>query len=141
MQAAKREPSVLLVAGSRGFQAWEQGYINGFIERGISSLDLVKPFTVLHGGAPGIDRMAGKWAESRLIPVEVMPAQWDLFGKSAGYKRNAEMVDRADCVIIIWDGQSKGTRHTMKLTIDAELPFVLISRDATDSRYWAPRFL
>ena len=45
-------------------------------------------------------------------------ANWDKYGKSAGYKRNAEMVnqlDKNDIAFIFWDGKSKGTKHTIDL--------------------------
>ena len=38
-------------------------------------------------------------------------ADWDQFGKSAGYKRNIQMAEHADALIAIWDGKSKGTMH------------------------------
>lgn len=137
----------LLVAGSRTFQRWPQGFVDGTIERAIESMDFVKPYVLIHGGARGVDLMAGRWAASRSIDCEVFPAQWDLFGKSAGYRRNAEMVDAADAVIVIWDGQSKGTRHTMNLAMDANsrksfgLPFVFVSVDAEDVNYWEDRYV
>jgi hypothetical protein len=44
-----------------------------------------------------------------------MPANWDEFGKSAGYIRNAEMAKYADACVIFWDGISKGTKHMINL--------------------------
>lgn len=45
------------------------------------------------------------------------PAEWDKYGKSAGYRRNVDMVDRCDYCLILWDGQSKGTKHDIDLCI------------------------
>ena len=67
---------------------------------------------VVCGGARGVDDLGRKWAgNGNRIPVKLFPAKWDLFGKSAGYKRNAEMANYADALIAVWDGESRGTKH------------------------------
>ena len=43
------------------------------------------------------------------------PADWDKYGKAAGYKRNDEMARNADALIAFWDGKSRGTRHMIDL--------------------------
>lgn len=73
------------------------------------------PDLVVSGGARGIDRLADAWATARGYVSLVMPADWDRHGKSAGYKRNQEMVERTDRVIAIWDGRSPGTKHTIDI--------------------------
>ena len=35
---------------------------------------------------------------------------WNVYGKSAGYRRNVEMGLYGDALIAFWDGFSKGTR-------------------------------
>jgi hypothetical protein len=49
--------------------------------------------TVLHGGAPGADRIAGRWAMHRRITGATYPADWDQHGKGAGPIRNQRMLD------------------------------------------------
>lgn len=46
---------------------------------------------------------------------------WDKYGKSAGYRRNKEMVDIASAAICFWDGKSKGTKHTIDLCKEKEI--------------------
>lgn len=65
--------------------------------------------TVISGGARGADRLGEQWARRHGIPVEVFPADWDKHGKSAGYIRNKEMADKAEALIALWDGESRGT--------------------------------
>lgn len=72
-------------------------------------------YTLLSGGAMGVDTFAERYANHNNIPIEVMKAQWDVYGKSAGFKRNAQMVEKADSALIFWDGVSKGTKHTIDL--------------------------
>ena len=73
------------------------------------------PTVVLSGTARGVDRLGEQWADLWEIPVERYPAQWDVFGRSAGYRRNAEMAANAEALIAVWDGESAGTRHMIDI--------------------------
>ncbi len=42
-------------------------------------------------------------------------AEWDKYGKSAGFIRNELIWEYSDCGIAFWDGISKGTQHSFKL--------------------------
>ena len=44
-----------------------------------------------------------------------MPADWNKYGKRAGYLRNADMAKEAHALIAFWDGKSKGTNHMIQL--------------------------
>lgn len=69
---------------------------------------------ILHGGARGVDRIAGQYAATRNYPVTEFPADWEKYGRSAGPIRNREMVNQADALLAIWDGASPGTRNMIK---------------------------
>ncbi len=71
--------------------------------------------TVICGGAKGVDLLGEKWAKQHNILIEYYLANWNKFGKKAGYLRNEEMAKNADSLIAIWDGISKGTEHMIKL--------------------------
>ena len=43
-----------------------------------------------------------------------MRPQYDRYKRAAPLKRNEQMVDLADEVLVIWDGKSKGTAHTIR---------------------------
>ena len=73
-----------------------------------SGIDITQ---VVCGCANGVDAIGAAWAEDNGIPVIEFPALWDLYGKSAGYKRNVEMAHYSDSLIAIWDGRSTGTKH------------------------------
>ena len=66
---------------------------------------------VVSGGAQGVDTLGEVWAEKHDIPVKQFLAEWDVYGRSAGYRRNEEMGDYADVLLAIWDGKSRGTKH------------------------------
>lgn len=80
---------------------------------------------VVSGTASGVDRLGEQWAQARNIPIKRFPANWQEDGRSAGYKRNVKMVEYVKesrgAVVTIWDGQSKGTSHTIDLAKEAGL--------------------
>ena len=64
-------------------------------------------FIIIQGLACGVDIIAKEWANKHNLGTWDFPAEWDKYGKSAGYRRNVDMVDRCDYCLILWDGQSK----------------------------------
>ena len=70
---------------------------------------------VVSGMARGVDSLAIDFANLNRIPVHKFPADWNKYGKSAGYIRNQQMAEFADALIAIWDGQSKGTKHMIDI--------------------------
>jgi len=77
---------------------------------------------VVSGTAQGVDQLGERWAREHNTPIKSFPPDWKNFGKSAGFKRNQEMVDYADQAIILHDGESKGAAHTYKLCLDKGIP-------------------
>ena len=59
-----------------------------------------------------IDSLAEQYADKHRISKLILRPRYDLYGKAAPIIRNQQMVDMADEILIIWDGQSKGTRAT-----------------------------
>lgn len=66
---------------------------------------------VVSGTASGADRLGEEYAEEQGLPLTKMPADWDKHGKAAGPKRNREMAEHADCAVILWDGESRGSKN------------------------------
>lgn len=100
----------LIVAGSRSIQdtelVWQR--INDFL-----STNKVAEF--VNGGCPtGPDDDAKCYAEYHSIPTTFFKADWSNHGKAAGPIRNRQMAEYADHLLLIWDGQSKGS-FNMKL--------------------------
>lgn len=96
-------------------------------------LNCDSPMTIVHGDCPrGADRMAREWCEQwPAISEERHPADWDTYGKSAGYRRNSEMVSLgADlCIAFVVPGKSKGTQHTIDLARKAGIPVEEVFQD------------
>ncbi len=74
-----------------------------------------KEVEIVSGTAAGADTLGERYAQEKGYEVKKFPAQWDLYGKSAGYKRNQQMAEYADGLIAFWDGKSKGTKHMIDL--------------------------
>lgn len=70
---------------------------------------------VVSGTAFGVDRLGEMWAVRNNKKIAYFPANWDKYGKKAGYMRNAEMANYADALIAIWDGKSRGTKMMIDL--------------------------
>ena len=70
--------------------------------------------TIISGGAGGIDCLAEKYADSHRLSKYIIRPRYDLYGRFAPLKRNEEMVNIADAVLIVWDGHSNGTKHTLR---------------------------
>ncbi len=69
---------------------------------------------IISGGANGVDSMAENYADKHRISKLIIRPRYDLYGKGAPLKRNENMVDLADDVLVIWDGVSKGTKYTIE---------------------------
>ena len=70
---------------------------------------------VISGGARGVDTLGEAWARTHHIPVRRFPADWQRYGKSAGFRRNEAMAHVADALIAVWDGSSPGTCHMIAM--------------------------
>lgn len=76
---------------------------------------------VICGMAKGADHLGELWANFMKIPVDKFPADWNKYGKSAGYKRNVQMAENADALIALWDGESRGTKHMIEIALEKNL--------------------
>ena len=82
--------------------------------------------TVLSGHADGVDRLGERWALSRNIPVELYPADWKTHGRVAGLVRNIEMACRAQALVAVWDGESNGTKHMIRVAEKYDLKIFVV---------------
>lgn len=100
----------LAVVGSRSFNDY------AFLEEQLKSFS---PKEIVTGGARGADTQAAIYAVRNKIKLTVFPANWSLYGRSAGFRRNAEIVQYCDELVAFWDGKSPGTKHTLDLAASA----------------------
>lgn len=102
----------VIIAGSRDFEEWSKSRLFKFLDAYHKKHTIT---TVVCGMARGVDLYDKDWAKTRHIEVIEMPAEWDKYGKSAGYRRNTDMAEISDALIAIWDGVSKGTVHMINI--------------------------
>lgn len=97
----------LIVAGGRDFDNYAG------LERSLDYLlkNVIDDVQIVCGMAKGADRLGERYAKEHGYEVRYFPADWDMDGKSAGFKRNVRMAENADALVAFWDGQSKGTKH------------------------------
>lgn len=99
----------LIVAGGRDFVNTNRMIEE--LQKLVNSGNIPDCPELVCGMARGADMLAySLWANNRM-PIHNFPANWDKYGKSAGYRRNQEMGEFADAAVCFWDGESKGTKH------------------------------
>ena len=82
--------------------------------------------TIISGGARGIDKLAEKYADEHNIQKIIIKPCYEIYGRAAPIKRNYEMVNICDCVLVIWDGKSKGTRSVIEYAKQLGKPLIWI---------------
>jgi hypothetical protein len=75
---------------------------------------------VLSGMADGVDAIAYYWALRKGFTPEEWPCPKGL-GRKGGPKRNKEMTDNADALILIWNGKSPGSRSMKRIAAEKKL--------------------
>lgn len=91
---------------------------------------------IIHGAARGADSIAGRIAEELGLTVTPMPADWDTYGKRAGFIRNSAMLDlEPDLVLAFQRARSKGTQHTVDEARRRGIP-VELRRDRPYCELW-----
>jgi hypothetical protein len=117
----------VIIAGSRGFSDFPLLY-----SKCEEILANIKEAEIVSGTARGADKLGEHYASLKGYSVSQFPADWDKHGKSAGYIRNKEMADYADCLIAFWDGESRGTKHMIDLAREKNLSVHIIKTKNDD---------
>ena len=92
------------------------------------TLNRIKPDVVIQGDCRGPDLFAKEWALAQGVPVKSYPADWKTHGRSAGFKRNQQMLDegKPDLVIGFWDGISRGTEMMLQIARRAGVKVITV---------------
>jgi hypothetical protein len=126
METSENNFVYVLIAGGREFRDtdWMRRQIEAIVLRSQGST-----VRIIHGGARGADRLAGECALSAGLEVGVFGADWDRYGKSAGYRRNERMARflvrkrqaGAHVEVVLFPG-GKGTEHMRNIAKRSSLP-------------------
>lgn len=104
----------IIIAGGRDFNNYEllKNKCNGIIK--FLNPDNIE---IISGAAKGADSLGAQYAKENNYKLISMPANWNLFGKQAGYLRNIEMAKKAiendGVLILFWDKISRGSKHML----------------------------
>lgn len=101
-------------------------------------------FLIIHGGAHGVDSLAGSLAEELGCQARAYPAQWDVYGRGAGPIRNREMLDKNPEVVQVLAfhddvvGKSKGTLHMCRYARQKNVPVTVYRSDGSFFQFVMP---
>ena len=83
--------------------------------------------TIIQGEAKGADKLGKMFAQARSCQLESYPADWDRYGKSAGYIRNTQMLKEGKPDLVIAFPGGKGTKMMVDIAIKAGVQVVLVN--------------
>lgn len=93
---------IVAISGSRGLTVDMTEYIPAETTK------------LITGGAKGIDACAEAFAREHDIELEIIrPDYKKYYPKAAPLMRNKTIVEKADVLVAIWDGKSRGTKYTI----------------------------
>ena len=115
----------VIIAGTRDFNDYD------FLKKNVDYfLQGINPnneeIEIVSGNARGADKLGERYAKEHNLPVKLFPANWDKYGKRAGYLRNQEMANYADVLIAFWDEKSKGTKHMIDIAKKQGLTVIVV---------------
>lgn len=102
----------VIVAGCRNYCNYKEA--QKYIDLCISNIRKEYTIVIVSGGATGADSLGERYALNNGLKIERYPADWEKYGRSAGPKRNKEMVEICDYVICFWDKKSNGTKSLIQ---------------------------
>lgn len=113
----------VIIAGSRGFTNYDllSDKSSKIISEILRNNYDISDIEIVSGTARGADELGEQFAEVEGYHTVKFPANWNLFGKRAGYIRNTEMAqyavndDSYGVLIAFWDEMSKGTKHMIDI--------------------------
>ena len=110
----------LIVAGGRDFNDYSllSAAITQLAEKKLSD----RAVSIVSGVARGADAIGAHFARENGVVLYEFPADWNTYGKSAGYRRNVQMAEFSDGLLAFWDGNSRGTKHMIETMQDMGKP-------------------
>jgi len=83
--------------------------------------------TLVSGGATGVDSFAEKYSVKHQLKLILYKPNWQKHGMNAGFIRNHDIIKSSDIILAIWDGSSKGTKHSINLANNYGKPIKIIT--------------
>lgn len=110
----------VIVAGSRTFT--DYALLKTKLDAFLKEKALTHNIVIVSGLARGADTLGLRYAKERGYKTLQFPADWDKFGKSAGYRRNLQMADVAHACVAFHADNSRGTADMMRICTKRSIP-------------------
>ena len=91
---------------------------------------------VISGLAKGGDKLGERWAEENDIEVEGYRAEWNKYGKRAGWLRNVRMADEGRPNVIVALPGGRGTKMMIDIGVDRKIDTIVVD-DENRKLKWA----
>ena len=92
----------ILVCGGRDFS--DAAFLSYVMLRTFNTGD-----TLIEGGAKGADLLAKRWASLNNIEIKTFEADWNTYGKRAGFIRNTKMLEEGKPDLVVAFPGGRGT--------------------------------
>lgn len=115
----------LIIAGGRDFNDYPLLQLETrkfLVEHNFNPKELI----IVSGNAKGADMLGERFAHQYKFNLQIFPADWNQFGKSAGPIRNEEMAKFGTHLLLFWDGQSRGSKNMLENAQKYELTYKII---------------
>ena len=118
------EGTLVAIAGSKDVRD------PGAVIRKLDQIHAKHPDMVLvHGGGPGIERIAAQWAERNGVHQVVCRPDWNRHGRAAPFRRNDELLNLLPKGVIAFP-RSGITDNLVEKAVQLEIPVARVPRAA-----------
>lgn len=126
MNVKNRNKVGVVVAGPRDYN--NKGFVFGYLDELLSMIKVKtnKDVQIIEGGFKGVDFLAKQYAKTHNLSTIQVTADWARYGKSAGPRRNARMVDLCGCCVVFYSG-SIGSKSMITEAVKRGVPTYVVS--------------
>jgi hypothetical protein len=115
----------VLVCGGRDYSNYECA------RKALDALHALRAISrIIEGGARGGDFLARMWAKDNKVKNQTFPADWETYGKKAGYMRNVQMIEEGKPNFVVAFPGGKGTANMVGIAqnngVTVWVPFGLV---------------
>lgn len=115
----RKEKFRVIVAGSRDFNDYEflKERLDHLLTKKLEDFEII----IVSGTAYGADKLGERYANEKGFGIDRYPADWNQYGKSAGYMRNTQMAENAEACVVFRVNNSKGSTHMINIANEKNL--------------------
>lgn len=115
------------IIGSRLFNDYD--LLEKTVEQQCKEWDITNIDFIVSGGCKGADKLGERFAKDHNIKTMILLPDWKKYGKSAGFRRNVDIISNATHVIAFPSKQGTGTQHSIKLAQKNAKPICVVDFD------------